>query len=196
MHQTNYTLMGVQAGLSRKVTIAGRSVLTAIHKAPIAAACAVGPLGLMGDEQADLSVHGGLDKAVYAYPTEHYVFWEKARGEAGVTGLDAALAWGAMGENLSLQGLLETEVWLGDTLRFPHCTMRVTQPREPCFKFNAAMGFNQAVKRMTETGYCGFYLAVDVPGTVLAGEVFTVVPGPRRVSVLDSFQAKMFRHLR
>ena len=196
MHQTNYTLIGVQTGQARKVNIAGRSVLTAIHKSSVTDAAPVGPLGMLGDEQADLSVHGGLDKAVYAYPTEHYPFWGEARAQAGVTGLDGALAWGAMGENLSLQGLLETDVWLGDTLRFPNCVLRVTQPREPCFKFNAAMGFNQAVKRMAQTGCCGFYLAVDVPGTVRAGESFSLIPGPRRVNVPDSFQAKMFKHLR
>ena len=196
MHQTNYVLIGVQTGQACKVGNAGRSVLTAIHKSAVNDAVPVGPLGLLGDEQADLSVHGGLDKAVYAYPTEHYPFWGAARAEANVNGLDAALAWGAMGENRSLQGLLETDLWLGDTLCFPNCTLRVTQPREPCFKFNAAMGFNQAVKRMAQTGYCGFYLAVDAPGTVRAGEAFSLVPGPRRVSVSDSFQAKMFKQLR
>jgi MOSC domain-containing protein YiiM len=143
-----------------------------------------------------LSVHGGLDKAVYAYPSEHYSFWVEARAQAGVVGLDAALPWGAMGENLSLQGLLESDVWLGDVFQFANCALRVTQPREPCFKFNAAMGFNQAVKLMAQTGYCGFYLAVDVPGTVQAGEFLSVIPGPRRVSVLESFQVKMFKHLR
>ncbi len=196
MHQTNYTLIGVQTGEARKVKIAGRSVLTAIHKSSVTGDVPVGPLGLLGDEQADLSVHGGLDKAIYAYPTEHYPFWKEARAEAGVAGLDVALAWGAMGENLSLQGLLETDVWLGDSLRFTNCLLRVTQPREPCFKFNAAMGFNHAVKRMGQTGHCGFYLAVDEPGTVCAGESFSLLPGTRRVSVPDSFQAKMFRQSR
>lgn len=196
MQQAVYSLVGVQTGQTRKVSIGGRSVPTAIHKSAVTDAVPVGPLGLLGDEQADLSVHGGLDKAVYAYPTEHYPFWVDARAQAGVAGFDAGLAWGAMGENLSLRGLLESDVWLGDTLRFTQCTLRVTQPREPCFKFNAAMGFNQAVKQMAETGHCGFYLAVDVPGLVLAGESFSLVPGPRRVSVPESFRSKMHRHLR
>ena len=195
MYQTNFTLVGVQIGQARKVSIGGRSVPTAIYKSAVEDAVPVGPLGLLGDEQADFLVHGGLDKAVYAYPTEHYSFWAQARAQAGVAGLDAALDWGAMGENLSLQGLLETDVWLGDTLRFPNCTLRVTQPREPCFKFNAAMGFNQAVKRMAQTGYCGFYLAVDEPGALQAGECFYLDPGPRRLSLRESFQTKMFRHL-
>lgn len=200
MHQAKDTLngilVGVQTGQTRKVHIGGRSIPTAIHKFSVSAAVPIGPLGLLGDEQADLTVHGGLDKAVYAYPTEHYPFWMDARAQAGVAGLDADLALGAMGENLSLQGLLETDACLGDTLQFAQCTLRVTQPREPCFKFNAAMGFNQAVKRMVQTGYCGFYLAVEVPGPVQIGESFSLIPGPRRVSVAESFQAKMFRHLR
>jgi MOSC domain-containing protein YiiM len=92
--------------------------------------------------------------------------------------------------------LLETDVWVGDVLRFAHCTLRVTQPREPCFKFNAAMGFNTAVKDMAQSGFCGFYLSVDEPGTLIAGESFEVVPGSRQMSVLQSFNAKMFKHMR
>ena len=130
------------------------------------------PLGLLGDEQADPSVHGGLDKAVYAYPTEHYPFWIEERTKHASLGFSSDLAWGAMGENLSVQGLLESQIWLGDLLQFEHCTLRVTQPREPCFKFNAAMGFNTAVKRMAETGFCGFYLAVDIPGQLRSRRIF------------------------
>ncbi|OYU41699.1 MAG: sulfurase, partial [Burkholderiales bacterium PBB4] len=97
-----YKLVSVQLGTARKVNIQGRQILTAIHKSTVAGKVDVGRLGLSGDEQADLSVHGGLDKAVYAYPIEHYPYWEQARQDAGVLGLqDPALAWGAMGENLS-----------------------------------------------------------------------------------------------
>ena len=103
---------------------------------------------------------------------------------------------GSLGENLTLGGLLETDVWVGDVLRFAHCVLRVSQPREPCYKFNAAMGFNTAVKAMAQSGLCGFYLSVDEPGTVQAGEAFTLVPGPRHVSIPQRFQAKMFKHLR
>ena len=104
MNSTVYSLVGVQTGQVRKVNIGGRSVSTAMHKSAVSDPVPVGPLGLLGDNHADLSVHGGLDKAIYAYPTEHYPFWEDARTQAGVAGLDANLAWGALGENLSLQG--------------------------------------------------------------------------------------------
>lgn len=191
-----YSLASVQVAQARKVMIAGRSILTAIHKTAVVGPVAVAPLGLAGDEQADPSVHGGLDKAVYAYPAEHYAFWVEARRAAGVAAIDPALPHGSIGENLTLNGLLETDVWVGDVLRFPHCVLRVQQPREPCYKFNAAMGFNTAVKAMAQSGFCGFYLSVDEPGTVQAGEAFELLPGPRQTSISQRFQTKMFKHLR
>lgn len=189
-------LLSLQIGSARRVSIHDRQVLTAIHKQPVAGPLAVKPLGLMGDEQADLSVHGGLDKAVYAYPGEHYAFWRQARAEAGLAGIDDGLPWGSLGENLSLSALLESEVWVGDVLQFAHCALRVTQPREPCYKFNAAMGFAHASKLMAQHGCCGFYLAVEVPGTLQAGETFELVAGPRRLGIPEMFQAKLFKHLR
>jgi MOSC domain-containing protein YiiM len=194
--QLRGVLEGVQVGTARKVQIGGRSILTAIHKTAVAGPVTVQPLGLAGDEQADPSVHGGLDKAVYAYPSEHYAFWQQARREAGVADIDDALPFGSMGENLTLSGLLEADVWVGDVLRFAHCALRVVQPREPCFKFNAAMGFNTAVKAMALSGRCGFYLAVNEPGTVQAGEMFTLQPGPRHMGIPELFKAKLFKHLR
>jgi MOSC domain-containing protein YiiM len=189
-------LRGVQAAPVRRVQINGRGVMTAIHKTAQAGPVAVLPLGLVGDEQADPTVHGGLDKAVYAYPSEHYAFWREARREAGVGGLTDELPWGSVGENLSLQGLLEHEVWAGDLLVFEHCTLRVTQPREPCYKFNAAMGFAGAARAMALAGCCGFYLKVDQPGHLSAGEPFTLQSGPRRLSIPEMFRARMSKHLR
>jgi MOSC domain-containing protein YiiM len=189
-------LLGVQVAQARRVKIAGRSVLTAIHKQPVVGPVSVLPLGLGGDDQADLSVHGGLDKAVYAYPSEHYPFWLKARAEAGVGGMDDTLPSGSVGENLSLQGMLEAAVWAGDVLRFPNCALRVTQPREPCFKFAAAMGFAGAVRAMALAGCCGFYLAVDEPGHLSAGEHFELLPGPRRLGIPEMFRARLVKHLR
>ena len=190
------SVLGIQVAQARKVVISGRSILTGIHKTPIVGPVAVAALGLLGDEQADLSVHGGLDKAVYAYPAEHYDFWRDARQQAGVADIDTQLAYGALGENLTLQGLLEADVWVGDVLRFTDCELRVTQPREPCYKFNAAMGFNMASKLMAKSGFCGFYLAVDVPGTIRSGEPFELLAGSRRLGIPESFNAKMFKHLR
>ena len=191
-----FSVVGVQVSQARKVQIGGRTILTAIHKTPVNGPVVVVPLGIAGDEQADLTVHGGLEKAVYAYPSEHYGFWRDARQTAGASDIDTQLNFGAMGENLSLSGLLESDVWVGDVLRFANCVLRVEQPREPCFKFNAAMGFNTAVKTMAQSGFCGFYLSVDKPGTIEAGESFALQPGPRHVSIPQRFQAKMFKHMR
>ena len=170
-----------------------------MHKTAVSGPIPVGVLGLIGDEQADLSVHGGLDKAVYAYPAEHYAFWRQQRQQAGVAdmpGMDDVLQPGSLGENLTLSGVLESDVWVGDVLQFANCTLRVEQPREPCFKFNAVMGFAQASRVMAQSGFCGFYLSVDEPGTLQAGEAFELLPGPRRMGIPERFNARMFKHLR
>ena len=189
-------LLSIQIGTARRVTIGGRSILTAIAKQVVSAAVPVLPLGLLGDEQADLSVHGGIEKAVYAYPSEHYAYWQAARREAGLGQIDDSLPHGSLGENLTLQGLLEADVWAGDVLKFPGCELRVTLPREPCFKFNAAMGFSRASRRMAQSGFCGFYLAVESAGTLRAGDAFEVNAGRRGVSIPTLFDAKMSKHLR
>ena len=189
-------LLSVQTGMARRTRIGERNILTAYGKQPVAQAVPVLPLGLMGDEQADLSIHGGLEKAVYAYPSEHYAFWQAARREAGLGDIDDSLPPGSLGENLTLAGLLETGVWAGDVLKFPHCELRVTLPREPCYKFNAAMGFARASKLMAQTGFCGFYLAVKTPGTLRAGDAFDVIAGRRGVGIPALFAAKRSKHLR
>ena len=189
-------LVSVQTGQARRVQIGGRSLLSAMGKRAVAGPVPVMPLGLLGDEQADLSVHGGLEKAVYAYPAEHYAFWREARREAGVSQIDDSLPYGSLGENLTLEGLLESQVWAGDVLRFAHCELQVRIPREPCFKLNAALGFSTAVRQMAQSGRCGFYLSVLTPGTLSAGEAFELLPGRRGVGIPQLFQAKVCKHLR
>ncbi|MDI9333084.1 MAG: MOSC domain-containing protein [Cytophagales bacterium] len=186
-------LIGVQTAKATGMMIEGRRVMTAIRKTAASGAVAVAPLGLVGDEQANPDVHGGLGKAVYAYPSEHYDFWRQARRDKGLGQIDDSLPFGSMGENLTLQGLLESDVWVGDVLEFPNCTLRVTDPREPCFKFNATMGFSTAAKAMAQSGFCGFYLAVDKTGTIAAGETFRIIAGSRQMSIPASFAVKMRR---
>jgi MOSC domain-containing protein YiiM len=156
-------------------------IVTGIHKRPVQGAVQVGRLGLAGDEQADLSVHGGLDKAVYAYPSEHYAFWIAQR--VAVSKRDEPLPPGSMGENLTLQGLLEKDVWIGDRLFIGDTVLEVTEPRQPCFKFNAKMGFAHAAKMMVQAGCSGFYLRVVQPGNLCAGDAISLVPGPREVGI-------------
>ena len=188
---TSHQLLSLNVGTAREIDINGRKVLTAIGKRSVAGPVAVRPLGLGGDEQADLSVHGGLSKAVYAYPSEHYPFWQTVRAQAKVSLWDEPLAPGAMGENLTLAGLLESQVCVGDVLRFPDCELAVSEPRFPCFKFNAAMGFKQALQMMQANAWCGFYLAVRVPGRLQAGQAFEWVHGPREVGIAELFRTRV-----
>lgn len=158
-----------------------RRIATGIHKQPVQGMVQVGKLGLAGDEQADPSVHGGLDKAVYAYPSEHYAFWMAQRLAA--LKREAPLPPGSMGENLTLQGLLESEVWIRDRLQIGSAVFEVSEPRQPCFKFNAKMGFSHAAKMMVQAGCTGFYLRVVQIGAVAAGDAIIVIPGPRETSI-------------
>lgn len=170
--------------------IDGRRVRTAIGKRPVAGRVAVRRLGLEGDEQAETRLHGGLSKAVYAYPALHYPFWQTVRAQARAALWDDTLPPGAMGENLTLAGLDETMLWVGDRLVLPGCVLAVSEPRMPCFKFGAAMGFAQAVKLMAQSGFCGAYLAVIEEGDVGTGDPVTLQPGPREVNLRELFRAR------
>ncbi len=175
-------------------------VMSGIRKTPVSTAddprrIAVAPLGLDGDEQADHTVHGGRDKAVYAYPVEHYGVWRTIRDQA--IKVDEPLPHGFLGENLTVEGLLENRVWIGDVLVFTSTDgqeslrLRVDSPRAPCFKFNARMGFSHAAKMMTQSAYTGFYCEVLRTGTVAAGDAIRVVPGAREVTVEELFRLRM-----
>jgi MOSC domain-containing protein YiiM len=177
-------LLGLQVGGVAPLTAGDRVVMSGIHKRAVAGPVAAGRLGLAGDEQADPSVHGGLTKAVYAYPVEHYPFWRAQRRSLG---LADDLPFGSLGENLTVQGVHESSLYVGDTLRFAECELRVTEPRRPCYKFAAFFGDPQAPRKMVQTGFCGFYLAVDRPGRLEAGEAFELVAGPRETPLMSLF---------
>jgi MOSC domain-containing protein YiiM len=185
-------VLSVNVARAQRVSIQGREVMTAIGKRPVVGPVQVGRLGLAGDEQADLTVHGGISKAVYAYPSEHFGFWRTVRAQAQVAGWESDVAPGLMGENLTLEGLTEGQLWVGDRLLFASgLVLAVSEPRQPCFKFNAALGFKQAAKMMAQSGYCGSYLAVVTPGKVQAGDDFSLQPGPREVGLAELFRAAM-----
>ena len=187
-------VVSVNTARARAVTIAGRSVLTAIGKTAVAAPVAVHVRGRDGDEQADPSVHGGLAKAVYAYPVEHFPVWRTLRAQAGAAVADAPLPPGAFGENLTIEGLVERDAWVGDRLCFDGgVVLAVSEPRFPCFKFDAAMGFRHAAKMMVQSLQCGFYLQVIVAGALRAGERFAVAAGPREVAIVELFRARTRR---
>jgi MOSC domain-containing protein YiiM len=189
-------LLAIQTGQVRPLMVGGRKLVSAIGKTTVSGPIEVGVLGLAGDEQADLSVHGGLSKAVYALPSEHLAWWQAQRQVRGATMFEETLAPGYLGENLSVQGVLEQDLFVGDRLDFGDVVLRVTQPREPCGKFNAVMGYAGAAKDMVQSGRCGFYLAVEQTGRLQAGATFQMIPGPRSVSVVQALQHKAWKHLR
>src|SRR5439155_17303525 len=137
-------VISVNVGLPREVEWHGRRVLTSIWKSPKAGRVRVATLNLEGDEQSDLSVHGGEEKAVYAYPSEHYAFWRNQLP-------DADLPWGAFGENLTIEGLLESEVMTGDRIEIGSAVFVVTQPRMPCFKLGIRFGRDDMVRRFFQS---------------------------------------------
>ena len=184
-------LLSLNVARASSVAINGRRVMTAIGKRPVEGPRAVLALGIEGDEQADLSMHGGPSKAVCAYPSEHYRFWQTVRSQAGLALWDEPLPPGSLGENLTLEGVLESELWIGDLLRFATCVLAVSEPRYPCSKLDAAMGFKQAGKLMAESAWCGAYLAVREPGTIEAGQAFSIERGPREVGIVELFRARM-----
>ena len=186
-------ILSVNTARAAQRLIQGRSVATAIGKQPVTGPVAVGPLGLDGDEQADQSVHGGQSKAVYLYPAVHHAFWQTVRAQAGVAAADAPIPPGFLGENLTVEGIDESQLWIGDQLRGPGCTLVVSEPRNPCYKFNAVMGFPQASSLMNQSGYCGAYLAVLHPGALQAGDTISLRPGPREVNLRELFLSRQQR---
>jgi MOSC domain-containing protein YiiM len=162
-------VVSVNVGLPGEVEWRHDQVLTGIYKSPVAGPVTVRRLNLDGDRQADLTVHGGPDKAVYAYPTEHYEYWRQEL--PGVP-----LPWGAFGENLSVEGFKETNLHIGDVLRIGTAELVVTQPRMPCFKLNVRFQKADMVKRFLRSGRNGFYLAVIKEGELEAGDPIELAP--------------------
>ena len=144
-------------------------------------------LGVAGDEQADLSVHGGIEKAIYVYPIEHYAFWNDLLSRETKKPVDLAL--GAFGENFTIEGLVETEIFIGDQMQIGDLQFTVVKLREPCFKFNAKMDYKGAAKAMLQSGFSGWYLRVNQTGTLAAGAAIQVLPGQRLTSIADQNQA-------
>lgn len=161
-------LISINVGRPRELEWRGDIVRTSIFKAPVEGRVAVRGLNIAGDEQSDLSVHGGPDKAVYAYPHEHYAFW------AAELGLDD-LPFGAFGENLTIDGLVETAVNIGDRLRIGSAEFVVTQPRVPCFKLGVRFDRPDMPKRFLASGRMGFYVRVVQEGEIEAGDAITLL---------------------
>lgn len=156
-------IISVNVGLPRLVLRDGEPVSTGIFKEPVTHRVMMRRLNLDGDRQSDLSVHGGPEKAVYVYPSEHYEFWKRELP-------DMDLPWGVFGENFTTTGLLETEVNIGDKFRVGVTEVMVTQPRMPCYKLGIRFGRADIIKRFLVSERTGFYLSVLKEGEVGAGD--------------------------
>jgi MOSC domain-containing protein YiiM len=156
-------LISVNVGLPREITANGETVRTSIWKYPVQGRVHASTLNLDGDQQSDLSVHGGVDKAVYVYPSEHYSYWRTQLP-------DVELPWGAFGENFTSEGILEDQTKIGDRIRIGSTEFMVTQPRMPCFKLGIRFNRRDMVKHFLESKRSGFYLAVIREGEVQTGE--------------------------
>ena len=156
-------VLSVNVAVPREVSWRGKPVTTGIYKEPVAGTVPIRTLNLDGDRQADLRVHGGRDKAVYAYPSEFYELWRSERPEL-------AFPRGQFGENLTTEGLRDEDVSVGDRFRVGTAELIVTQPRLPCFKLGIKMGRDEFVTEFLQRGLFGFYLAVAREGEVEAGD--------------------------
>jgi MOSC domain-containing protein YiiM len=132
----------------------------------------------------------GLSHALYAYPTVHLPVWRTLRAQAGAADVDAPVPPGAFDEHLALDGVQESQLWEGDLLRFPDCTLVVSVPRLPDARFNETLGFEHAARMVAQSRWCGFWLSVRMPGSIAAGQPFELVAGPRTTGVVELFRAR------
>jgi MOSC domain-containing protein YiiM len=161
-------LLSVNVGLPREIEWKGKIVRTSIFKQPVVGRVRVSTLNIEGDQQSDLTVHGGRDKAVYVYASEHFAFWRTEFPE-----MDLPL--GVFGENFTIAGLLEETVHIGDRFRVGSAEFVVTQPRMPCYKLGIRFNRPDMVKRFLQSGRTGFYFAVVKEGEVAAGDSIAAI---------------------
>jgi len=174
-------LISLNTGRPSDVEVNGRLIRTSIWKSPRTGRLRVSSLNIDGDEQSDLSVHGGTYKAVYCYPSEHYEYWRRELP-------DVELPWGVFGENLTMEGLLETDVCIGDRMEIGSAEFLVTQPRQPCYKLGIRFGRDDMIKRFLASGRSGFYVRVVLEGDIAAGDsIRFVAHDAGSMSVSDIF---------
>jgi MOSC domain-containing protein YiiM len=189
-------LISVNVGLPREITVGGKTVKTSIWKYPVQRRVHVSTLNLDGDQQSDLSVHGGVDKAVYLYPSEHYSYWRTQLP-------DVELPWGAFGENFTSDGILEDQTRIGDRIRVGSAEFMVTQPRMPCYRLGIRFNRRDMVKRFLQSKRSGFYLAVIREGEVEQGDAIEFLEKQEsgvtitdivNLYTVDSQNQKLLRH--
>lgn len=179
------TLISINVGLPREIVHHGQTVSTGIFKEPVAGPVFLRHLNLDGDRQADLRVHGGVDKAVYVYPFEHYAFWAQELRRQD-------LSYGQFGENFTITGLLEDKVFIGDIFQIGEAQVQVSQPRTPCFKIGIRMGDDNFPARFAAANRTGFYVRVLKEGKVMAGDAIKLIEHAiASMSVREIFQLRL-----
>ncbi|HYM35559.1 MAG TPA: MOSC domain-containing protein [Steroidobacteraceae bacterium] len=178
-------LVSINVSQPVTVTFQGEEVSTGIFKKPMQGSVAVHKNNLAGDGQADLAVHGGVDKAVYAYSLDHYAYWQQALRRD-------SMPYGQFGENLTISGLSEAECFIGDHWQIGTAVFAITQPRQPCFKLGVRFNDTDMPKRFTQSGLTGVYLKVLQEGIITAGDEIKILKrGPGSVNVNELFRAFM-----
>ena len=156
-------LVSLNVGIPRLLTWKGSTFKTGIFKQPAEGRIMLRQTNLDGDRQADLTVHGGIGKAVYVYPSEHYSYWRRELSRDN-------LPWGSFGENFSTEGPVETQVFIGDEYQIGSAIVKVTTPRLPCYKLAAKFQRDDMIERFLRSGFSGYYLSVVAEGEVGAGD--------------------------
>ena len=163
-------IVSLNVGRPRLIRWQGQTYSSSIFKDPVPGRVMLRRTNLDGDRQADLSVHGGPDKAVYAYPSEHYAYWRDFMALP-------SLPWGSFGENLTTEGLLETEIHVGDQFRLGSATVMAKSPRTPCLKLAAKFGRDTMIKDFLHSSFSSFYFSVIEEGEIGAGDEFQFLGG-------------------
>lgn len=164
----------------------GVTINTGIFKSPVQGRVTLRTLNLDGDTQADLSVHGGPYKAVYAYPSEHYEYWRKELP-------DTSLSWGAFGENFTTEGLLEDDLYVGDRLRIGSAVVMVRQPRMPCYKLAAKFQRDDMIEHFAWSGRSGFYFSVEQQGDLGEGDMIEKISQQSASITIAEMNQLLFR---
>ena len=181
-------ILAVNVAKLKVVSYKGKEISTGIYKQSVHGSVMVRKTNIDGDAQADLNNHGGIDKAVYAFPYEHYAYYQKRLEQQ-------RLEYGHFGENITTEGMLESEVYIGDQFRIGEAVFEVSQPRSPCFKFAMKMGKPDAVKVMLDSGNTGFYLRVVREGMIEPGQVTRVFTNDMAPTVVEAHQLMYFDFL-
>lgn len=153
----------VCVSMPKTVVVKGREVSTGIFKTPVEGKVTLRRLNLDGDAQADLTVHGGPDKALYTYALEHYRWWQEEMP-------DVDFPCGKFGENLTTEGLLESDVCIGDEFQVGTAVIKASQPRLPCYKLGIKFGRNDVIRKFMQSGHSGIYFSVVEEGELAAGD--------------------------